>query len=57
MPLKHSSSKKAVQENTAREIAAGRLPAQAYAIAKSVQREEKAKHRKPHHEVMYGKKG
>jgi len=40
MPLKKSPSEKAVRENTKREIAAGRSPAQAYAIAKSVQRSE-----------------
>lgn len=46
MPLVKSPSKKAVQQNTAREIAAGRPAKQAYAIAKSVQREAQAKQRK-----------
>lgn len=39
MPLVKSTSKKVVQENTKREIESGKKPAQAYAIAKSVQRE------------------
>jgi len=39
MPLKKSPTEQAVRQNTQREIAAGRPPAQAYAIAKSVQRE------------------
>lgn len=37
-PLKKSSSKKALRENTRREINAGKPPKQAYAIAKSNQR-------------------
>jgi hypothetical protein len=40
MPLIHGASKKAVQKNTEREIAAGKDPKQAYAIAKSTQRKE-----------------
>lgn len=43
MPLEKSSSKGAVQRNTKREIEAGKKPAQAYAIAKSVQRKAQAK--------------
>lgn len=43
MPLVKSSSKKAVQTNFKKELASGKPPAQAYAIAKSVQREAKAK--------------
>lgn len=43
MPLKKSTSQKAIRENTAKEIAAGKPPKQAYAIAKSIQREAKAK--------------
>jgi len=43
MPLKKSGSEKAVRQNTEREIAAGKDPKQAYAIAKSVQRESKGK--------------
>lgn len=43
MPLKKSGSEKAVRQNTQKEIAAGKPPKQAYAIAKSVQREAKRK--------------
>jgi hypothetical protein len=41
MPLIKSASKKAVGENIKREMHAGKKPAQAVAIAKSVQREAK----------------
>jgi len=41
MPLINSASMKAVRENTAREIAAGKPPKQAYAIAQSVRRRQK----------------
>jgi hypothetical protein len=41
MPLIKSTSKKAVGKNIATEIRAGRKPAQAAAIAYSVQREAK----------------
>lgn len=43
MPLVDSSSMKALRENTKREIAAGRPPKQAYAIAWSVKRKLKKK--------------
>lgn len=46
MPLvkgKAATTKKGVQENTKREIAAGKDPKQAYAIAQSVKREEAKK--------------
>ena len=43
MPLIKSASKKAVGENIKREMNAGKKPAQAVAIAKSVQREAKQK--------------
>jgi hypothetical protein len=42
MPLIKSTSKKAVGKNIATEIRAGKKPAQAAAIAYSVQREAKA---------------
>jgi len=43
MPLKKSSSKAAREENVAREIAAGKPPKQAVAIAYRVQRDAKRK--------------
>lgn len=43
MPLIKSASDKARSKNIGKEIAAGRSPAQAAAIAYSVQREAKAK--------------
>lgn len=43
MPLVKSSSKKAVSKNIKREIASGKPPKQAVAIALSVQREAKKK--------------
>lgn len=43
MPLKKSSSKKAREENIKREIAAGKPPRQAVAIAYDVQRRAKKK--------------
>ena len=43
MPLVHSASKGARQENVKREIAAGKDPKQAVAIAYSVQRKAKGK--------------
>ncbi len=43
MPLIQKASDKAVRENTQREIEAGKDAAQAYAIAKSVQREARKK--------------
>lgn len=43
MPLKKSSSNKARSQNIATEIRAGKKPAQAEAIAYSVQRKAKAK--------------
>lgn len=45
MPLIDSATKAAIRENTKREIAAGKPPAQAYAIANSVARRVKKKHR------------
>lgn len=41
MPLSKGTSEKTVNKNTATEIKAGAPPKQAYAIAKSVQREAK----------------
>lgn len=46
MPLDKSSSDKARKENLLREIASGKDPKQAAAIAYSVQREAKKKKRK-----------
>ena len=46
MPLKKSSSKKAVSENIRTEIKAGRPQKQAVAIALSVQRQAKQKAKK-----------
>jgi hypothetical protein len=43
MPLKPGSSKKTVEKNTKTEIAAGKPPAQASAIAHSKARETKKK--------------
>lgn len=43
MPLKKSSSKKALKENIKKEIDRGKKPDQAVAIAYSVQREAKKK--------------
>ena len=43
MPLKKSSSKKALKENIKKEIDSGKKPDQAAAIAYSVQREAKKK--------------
>lgn len=46
MPLvkgKKATTKEGVRENTKREIEAGKKPAQAYAIAQSVKREEAKK--------------
>ena len=43
MPLKHGTSNKTRQENIEREIAAGKPPKQAVAIAYSEQREAIAK--------------
>ena len=45
MPLIQGSTKPAIRENTKREIAAGKPPAQAYAIANSVARQVKKKKR------------
>ncbi len=41
MPLINSATKQAIRENTQREIAAGKPPKQAYAIANSVARRAK----------------
>lgn len=46
MPLIKSSSKKAVSTNIRREIASGKEPKQAVAIALSVQRQAKKKGKK-----------
>jgi hypothetical protein len=46
MPLLQSTSKAAVRENTDREIAAGKPPDQAYAIANAVRRRLAGKRRK-----------
>lgn len=46
MPLTYSKSKPALRRNTEREIAAGKPPKQAYAIAKRVQRKARAKGRR-----------
>lgn len=43
MPLKKSATNKARQENIRREIASGKKPSQAVAIAYSVQRKAKGK--------------
>lgn len=43
MPLTHSTSKKAFQENIKVEMKAGKPPKQAVAIAYSVQRKAKSK--------------
>lgn len=43
MPLKQSSSKKALQENIRKEIKAGKSPSQAAAIGYAVQRKNKKK--------------
>ena len=43
MPLKKTSSKKALQKNIATEIKSGKKPSQAAAIAYSVMREAKKK--------------
>jgi hypothetical protein len=43
MPLKKSASKKAFQSNIRKEIAAGKSPKQAVAIAYAVRREAKSK--------------
>ena len=45
MPLVKSASKKAVSTNIKREIAAGKPQKQAVAIAKSVQRQARGKHK------------
>ena len=47
MPLVKSTSNKARQENIKREIAAGKPPKQATAIAYSVQRQAKSTKSKP----------
>ena len=47
MPLKKSTSKQAFQSNVKAELSAGKKPAQAVAIAYSVQREAKSKKTKP----------
>ncbi len=54
MPLKQGASDKTRNENIQREISAGKDPKQAAAIAYSVQREAKAKHRAPR--LPWGKK-
>ena len=46
MPLVKSKSKKALRENTEAEIASGKDPKQAYAIAKNVQRKAKGRRKK-----------
>lgn len=46
MPLKKSASKKALRQNIAAEVRAGKPPKQAAAIGYSVQREAKKKKRK-----------
>jgi hypothetical protein len=46
MPLINSATKQAIRENTQREIAAGKKPGQAYAIANSVAR--RARKRRGH---------
>ncbi len=48
MPLNYGKSKEARSENIATEIASGRDPKQAVAIAYSVQRKGKPKHEKEH---------
>jgi hypothetical protein len=62
MPLIHSSSDKARSQNIATEIAAGKPPKQAAAIAYSVQRhvtkdegEERAIERRAHEKLRYGR--
>lgn len=49
MPLKHGTSDKTRQENIEREIAAGKPPKQAVAIAYSEQREAKKQKSATHH--------
>ena len=60
MPLKHSGSKKAREENIKTEIAAGKDPKQAVAIGYSVQRaaahKKKRDTRKDHHDRQDGHK-
>lgn len=46
MPLSKGSSEKSVEKNIKTEIAAGKKPDQAVAIAKSVQREAEKKGKK-----------
>lgn len=46
MPLKRGSSRKAINENTKTEIAAGKPPKQAYAISMSEARRSKGSKRK-----------
>lgn len=53
MPLKHSTSNKARSSNIKREIDAGKPPAQAAAIAYSVQRE--ARNKRTADSLMSGK--
>jgi hypothetical protein len=47
MPLKKSTTKQAFQSNVKAELSAGKKPAQAVAIAYSVQKEAKSKKTKP----------
>lgn len=46
MPRKHGTSQKVVEQNTKELIKTGRKPDQAYAIAKSWQREDSSKSKK-----------
>ena len=46
MPLKKGYSKKTVEKNTEKMIKEGKDPKQAYAIAKSIQKEAKKKKKK-----------